>query len=207
MTTRDPVFLAKQVATVDVLSRGRLELGLGAGWLAEEAGVLGRPRDHRTARMDETIDIFRKAWTFPSFSHQGRSWQIPEVWLNPKPAQGPNVPIWIGGTGKAAVGVAAAKAVGVLVLGSADHVREIAMQLHDVVPRKKIAGFMGLGQSDDEMRARELRNAGADLVVVNPHPETRPNGASVKAATQRLARFMQPVAIARQALSEPEVHA
>lgn len=190
MTTRDPVFLAKQAATVDVLSNGRLELGLGAGWLAEEADVLGRPRDHRTARLDEMIDILRKAWTLPCFSHTGRFWTIPDVWVNPKPVQRAELPIWIGGTGKRALAIAASKASGVLVLGGAEHVRTAAEHLQGLQPRKRIAGFMGLSQPEPVSIALGLRSSGADLVVANPHPEPRPTASSIRAAVQRLTQFL-----------------
>src|SRR5207247_2182687 len=55
----DPLTLAKQAATLDVYSEGRLELGIGAGWLVEEAQALGRPTDHRLGRLEETIEILR----------------------------------------------------------------------------------------------------------------------------------------------------
>ena len=55
----DPLTLAKQAATLDVYSEGRLELGIGAGWLVEEAQALGRPIDHRLGRFEETIEILR----------------------------------------------------------------------------------------------------------------------------------------------------
>ncbi|HEX9268004.1 MAG TPA: LLM class flavin-dependent oxidoreductase, partial [Candidatus Limnocylindria bacterium] len=61
----DPITLAKQSATVDLLSNGRLELGLGAGWLLEEGEALGHPTDHRQARLEETIAVLRLAWTRP----------------------------------------------------------------------------------------------------------------------------------------------
>src|SRR5438309_555672 len=59
----DPLTLAKQAATLDVYSEGRLELGIGAGWLVEEAQALGRPTDHRLGRLEETIEILRLAWS------------------------------------------------------------------------------------------------------------------------------------------------
>src|SRR5438477_270565 len=55
----DPITLAKQAATIDVLSNGRFELGIGAGWLVEEGKALGHPTDHRQARLEETIDVLR----------------------------------------------------------------------------------------------------------------------------------------------------
>src|SRR5436309_12693277 len=59
----DPITLAKQSATVDLLSNGRLELGVGAGWLRAEGQALGHPADHPQARPEETIDGLRPPWT------------------------------------------------------------------------------------------------------------------------------------------------
>ena len=81
----DPLTLAKQAATLDVYSEGRLELGIGAGWLVEEAQALGRPTDHRLGRLEETIEILRLAWSHETFSYQGRYWSFPEVGVNPRP--------------------------------------------------------------------------------------------------------------------------
>jgi alkanesulfonate monooxygenase SsuD/methylene tetrahydromethanopterin reductase-like flavin-dependent oxidoreductase (luciferase family) len=111
---RDPLTLAKQVATVDLLSGGRVELGIGAGYLPEEAEVLGRPSDHRHAPLDETIDILRKAWGNPSFEHHGRFWDIPAVAIRPAPAQGAGLPIWIGGRGPSALRTTRERGDGIL---------------------------------------------------------------------------------------------
>src|SRR5436190_18941311 len=73
----DPITLAKQAATVDLLSNGRVELGLGAGWLAEEGQALGHPADRRQARLGETIDVLRLAWTPPTLSDHGRFVNVP----------------------------------------------------------------------------------------------------------------------------------
>src|SRR3989441_10182138 len=99
----DPITLAKQSATVDLLSNGRFELGVGAGWLIEEGRAVGRPTDHRQARLEETIDVLRLAWTRPTFSYDGRFVKIPEVGVHPQPPQGERLPIWIGGQGDEAV--------------------------------------------------------------------------------------------------------
>src|SRR5256885_9953770 len=116
LITTDPITLAKQSATVDLLSKGRFELGVGAGWLLEEGEALGHPTDHRQARLEETIDVLRLAWTKPTFSYDGRFVKIPEVGVHPQPPQGERLPIWIGGEGDEAVRVAARHGAGLFIL-------------------------------------------------------------------------------------------
>src|SRR5438093_10660858 len=102
----DPITLAKQAATVDLLSNGRFELGVGAGWLVEEGKALGHPTDHRQARLEETIKVLRLAWTQPTFYYDARFVKIPEVGVHPQPPQGDRLPLWIGGPGYEAVRIA-----------------------------------------------------------------------------------------------------
>jgi probable F420-dependent oxidoreductase len=169
MTTRDPISLAKQAATVDVLSGGRLELGVGAGWLVEEAEVLGRPHDARGARLDEAIDIMRKAWTQSSFAHEGRFWKIPAVGVHPQPVQGADLPIWIGGTSPAALRTTASRAAGNIVwLGGRD---EVAWMRSRLPAGRRVAAAVRLDFRNVDMAARavEAREAGADrLLLVAP---------------------------------------
>lgn len=97
---RNPVILAKECATIDVLSKGRLELGIGIGWLAEEFDAIGVPFEERMARTDEYVGALRALWsqdetfsgTYTSFSN-ARSY--------PKPVQDGGIPIVVGGHTKA----------------------------------------------------------------------------------------------------------
>lgn len=98
---RPPVQTAKQLATLDVLSGGRTILGAGVGWMAEEAAVLGMPWDHRGARTDEQLEIFRTLWTEQAPSFDGRFYSFPTIGFEPKPVQDP-LPIWVGGSTPAA---------------------------------------------------------------------------------------------------------
>lgn len=187
MTTRDPVSMAKQAATVDTLSGGRLELGLGAGWMIEEAEVLGHPHDHRGARLDEAIDLMRRAWTEPTFSHRGRFWHLPEVGVHPHPPQGAGLPIWIGGTSPAAVRTSRERAVGnILWLAGPGEVAGLRARLGE---RRRVAvsmwlDFRGAGPA---AHAGALRDAGADLLMLAAH---RP----VHATVADLERFAAEVA-------------
>jgi len=100
---RNPVITAKQLASLDVLSNGRLILGAGAGWMAEEFEMLEVPFEHRGARLDDYLQVIRALWTEDNPSFSGRYYQIEDVGFSPKPVQKPHPPIWIGGHSKPAL--------------------------------------------------------------------------------------------------------
>src|SRR5436309_3180408 len=136
----DPITLAKQAATIDVFSNGRFELGIGAGWLVEEGKALGHPTDHRQARLEETIDVLRLAWTRPTFSYEGRFVKIPEVGVHPQPPQGERLPLWIGGQGDEAVRIAAERGAGLFIwLQTPERVAEYGRKLRALRPDAPLA--------------------------------------------------------------------
>lgn len=101
---RPAVLAAKMLATLDVLSGGRLVVGVGAGWLKTEFdAVVTTPFAERGAVTDEYIDAFRVLWTEPSPSFAGRYTRFDGIVLEPKPLQQPHPPIWIGGESGPAV--------------------------------------------------------------------------------------------------------
>ena len=100
---RNPVYTAKQVADVDVLSGGRVDFGIGIGWLREEYDAVAMPFDHRGARSDEHIAVMKQLWTEPVSSYDGRYYQLPECRMYPKPVQQPHPPIHVGGESDAAL--------------------------------------------------------------------------------------------------------
>lgn len=170
LITTDPITLAKQTATIDVLSGGRFELGIGAGWLTEEGRAVGNPTDHRTARLEEAIDILRAAWTAPTFTHQGRFWSFPELGVNPKPAQGAALPLWIGGHGDEAVRVAAEHDAGLFVWlpRSPTDLDGYRRKLRARSATSQLGASLPLARVEGRWleASRELRDAGADLLVV-----------------------------------------
>jgi probable F420-dependent oxidoreductase len=99
---RPPAVTAKQVATLDVLSGGRLLLAVGVGWLREEFEALGVPFAGRGRRTDEYLAVCRALWTEEVASFTGRTVQLPEVRGGPKPVQRPHPPLWIAGNSAAA---------------------------------------------------------------------------------------------------------
>ena len=101
---RPAVLAAKMLATLDVLSGGRLVVGIGAGWLKTEFdAVVTTPYPERGAVTDEYIDAFRLLWTERSPRFAGRYTSFDGIVLEPKPIQRPHPPIWVGGEGPAAL--------------------------------------------------------------------------------------------------------
>lgn len=100
---RNPVVLAKELASVDVLSQGRLIFGLGAGYLKPEFAAVGARFDDRGARTDEYIDAIRALWTEPQPSFAGRTVRFSGIDAQPRPVQRPHPPIVVGGTSPAAL--------------------------------------------------------------------------------------------------------
>jgi probable F420-dependent oxidoreductase len=94
---RNPLVLAKQLASLDVLSGGRLLFGLGAGYLRAEFDAIGARFDDRGARTDEYIDAIRALWTQQSPSFAGRSVRFSGIDAQPRPVQKPHPPILVGG--------------------------------------------------------------------------------------------------------------
>ncbi len=116
---RHPALLAKEAATLDLLSGGRLELGLGAGWLREEYERTGIPFDApgtRIERMHEAIHVLKGLFGASPFSFQGKHYQINNLDSFPKPVQQPHPPLLIGAGGKRMLTIAAQEAdiIGIL---------------------------------------------------------------------------------------------
>lgn len=100
---RHGVLTAKMVASLDDLSDGRIILGVGAGWNAEESRILGLPFDERGPMTDEYIKIMRELWTNPAAQFEGRYTQFADVAFRPMPTQVGGPPIWVGGSSRAAL--------------------------------------------------------------------------------------------------------
>ncbi|MGO9264515.1 MAG: LLM class flavin-dependent oxidoreductase [Candidatus Binataceae bacterium] len=88
-----PLRVAEEAAVADILTGGRLDLGVGRGTIAVHFRGYNVPRDESRERFEESLAIIRKAWTNESFSHQGRFFQIAEIAVAPKPLQKPHPPI------------------------------------------------------------------------------------------------------------------
>jgi len=98
---RHPLLYAKEAATLDAMSGGRLELGIGIGWLKEEFAALEIPWPRRGPRTEEYVEVMRKVWADDDVSHAGEFIDFEHISCNPKPPSG-SVPIHIGGHSEAA---------------------------------------------------------------------------------------------------------
>ena len=103
-TYRHPVVLAKELATIDAIAGGRMLLGVGAGWMAEEFDAVDVPMEARFTRMDEHIALMRNAWSNGIASYDGRFYSHVEAGFGPQPpGEGNTIPILVGGHGDAAL--------------------------------------------------------------------------------------------------------
>jgi probable F420-dependent oxidoreductase len=98
-----PVGIARSIATVDVLSGGRVSLGLGVGWMREEFDAAGQDFTTRGRRMDEMLHVLDLLFTQDRPSFAGEHYQLPEMGFEPKPVQNPRPPFLIGGSSEAAL--------------------------------------------------------------------------------------------------------
>ena len=131
---RNAVLNARQLATVDRYSGGRLLCGIGVGWLKEEADAMGVPWDRRGARADEHIALLRAIWTAPGthVEFHGEFWDVPPMDPEPQPVQQP-IPILVGGHSDAAIDRAARLGDGWIAAGMSSE------RLADLLPKLRLA--------------------------------------------------------------------
>jgi probable F420-dependent oxidoreductase len=98
-----PIVLAKALTTLDVLSDGRLDVGLGLGWVPEEFAAVGVSREGLGARAEEFVRCLRTIWTEDVVEFHGSYYELPPARVEPKPVQGPHPPLLLGGTARAAL--------------------------------------------------------------------------------------------------------
>jgi probable F420-dependent oxidoreductase len=167
---RNPLTTAKEAATLDAMSQGRVILGVGVGWLREEFDALGVPFAQRGRRMDEAIEVMRGLWSQEEFGFQGRDYHFAPVHSAPKPASS-TVPIHIGGYSEPAAERAGRLGDGFFP-GTSDpeglaRLVSVARQAAEAVGRNPEALEVTARGSDDHDHLRALRRAGADRVVVS----------------------------------------
>ena len=109
---RNPLVLAKEIATLDHLTGGKVELGIGVGWLQEEFDALGVPWERRGRRNDEYLEAMRLVWSDRHVEYHGEFVDFEPLTITPRPAQGADIPILVGGDSDVAIRRAARLADG-----------------------------------------------------------------------------------------------
>ncbi|MBO55988.1 MAG: hypothetical protein CL886_10050 [Dehalococcoidia bacterium] len=175
---RNPLLLAKEIATLDRFSGGRFLFGIGAGWNREETELMGGDFDHRWTQVRESVDVMKELWTKDEAEFHGKYYDFPPVKCNPKPLQSPHPPIILGGASRNVLRRIATWADGWLPLRISPEELERSRKMLDA-----LAGELGrnpseititaYGQPPDKTLIRSLFDAGADRVVVRPeHVDT-----------------------------------
>lgn len=198
---RNPVVYAKEVATLDRLSNGRLELGIGVGWLEEEFNAIGVPWARRGARTDEYVQAMRELWASDDATFDGEFVGFQNVSSNPKPVKG-SVPIVVGGHS-----LAAAKRAGRLGdgffpgKGTIAELREMIDVVHqsaadagrDAAAIEITASHPGMMGDDPVGAAEELASVGVGRSILPAFLLLGKEGADAKAA-QLAENIVAPVA-------------
>jgi alkanesulfonate monooxygenase SsuD/methylene tetrahydromethanopterin reductase-like flavin-dependent oxidoreductase (luciferase family) len=106
----NPVLLAEQAATLDLISDGRLDFGIGKGYRHNEFKGFGIPQEEAEARFEEAIEVIKRSWTSRTrFSHHGRYWQFEDIVVEPPTAQRPHPPFWVAAASAPSIRRAAAR--------------------------------------------------------------------------------------------------
>jgi len=171
---RHPLEVAKTVGTAALLSGGRVTLGVGAGWIREEYEALGIPFRGRGRRMDEMLEVLRKAWTGEMVEHRGEHFDLGAFQMSPAPTA--PVPIWAGGLTKPALRRAATRCDGWL--GTGQHPDEVPGYLAELRRLREAAGrgdepfdaVVPLVVPPDLDLLRRLADAGMTATTCYPFP-------------------------------------
>ena len=168
---RNPVLLAQEAATIDVLSGGRLKLGIGAGWLRTDYDALGipfPPPGVRVDRLAEAIPLIKRLLGTEAVTHTGAHYQVQDLDLMPKPLQHPHPPLFVGGAGRRMLSLAAREA------------DIVSLDAASTVEGTKDLGFSHAGRDSPPggvgaaSRRRPLRRAGAAHTSGRPRGDARP---------------------------------
>lgn len=176
LALRHPFVAARAVQTLDVVSGGRLLLGVGAGWLEAEWNAAQVDFRSRGRRLDEALEICRRLWTEQRIAHQGEFFSFDEVMFEPKPVQKPHPPVFIGGESPAALRRAAAADGWMGMNHTPDTAAPLIKQLQDLRTTQstdrpfEITVGASIESSDDIEQFVEL---GVDRLIVTPWTSTR----------------------------------
>jgi probable F420-dependent oxidoreductase len=174
---RHPFVTARAITTLDVISGGRVEFGIGASWLREEWEVTGLDFSTRGRRVDETIDICRRLWRDDVVEHHGEFFDFAPVMFNPKPVQQPQPHLLIGGDGAAAKRRAALVGDGWLPMNHS--LEQLPGALAEINAARSAAGREGTttltigGSIETVADVDKYRDANVDRVLVRPFTTSR----------------------------------
>jgi probable F420-dependent oxidoreductase len=167
---RHPFTGARAFATVDVVSNGRAEVGVGAGWLRAEWDAVGLDPRSRGRRLDEAIDVCRRLWSEDVIEHHGEFFDFDKVMFEPKPAQQP-LPVLIGGESEPALRRAEERGDGWLGMQhTPESVAPIASRLRAARGEAFSITIGGAVRSADDVAA--FADAGVDRIIVSPWSRT-----------------------------------
>ena len=170
---RNPLLLAKEIATLDLYSGGRFLFGVGTGWLKEETEIMGGDFAHRWTQTREALEVMKALWTQDEAEYHGKYFDFPPVRSFPKPAQNPHPPIIIGGMAKRVLQRVVDHADGWL--PNRVTPSELERSRNELNALAKAAGrdpesitISVYGQEPTRATVQSLLDAGADRVVVRP---------------------------------------
>jgi len=179
-TLHGPVHLARSIATLDQISGGRIDVGIGTGGKQRPFAAFGLTSDRYVARFVEGLAVMKALWTQPRVTFDGEFWQLRDVAMEPKPLSKPHPPVWIGATGEEALRRAARLGDGFFGSGGsptdrfADQVRIVRTALADAgrdTAEFPIAKRLYIGVDDNAGRARDRMNAAIARMYGRPVPE------------------------------------
>jgi alkanesulfonate monooxygenase SsuD/methylene tetrahydromethanopterin reductase-like flavin-dependent oxidoreductase (luciferase family) len=188
----NPALLAEQAATLDVLSGGRLDLGIGKGYRYTEFKGFGIPIEEADVRFEEALTILAKSWTTAErFSYRGRFWSFDDIIVEPTPLQKPHPPLWMGAASEGSIRRVAERGFNLLLdqYGSAEaHAERIALFRDEVERRGRVFDPMSVIVARDLYVARDpadkdeaLRRyrAGKERILAVSRDPNRPGGSHV----------------------------
>jgi probable F420-dependent oxidoreductase len=194
---RNPLLLAKEIATLDRFSGGRFLFGIGAGWLKEETEIMGGDFPHRWTQAREAILAMKELWTKAEAEFHGKYYDFPPVRSFPKPAQQPHPPILVGGNAPNVLKRVVAWGNGwmpgrvsvVDIRRGCATLRELAEQAGRDPMSLEVMAFGAAGQFRDRTSIKEMEEAGARRVTIWL---TETAGEALLAEMEELARQVLP---------------
>ena len=189
LAIRHPFVAARTFATADVLSDGRIEVGVGAGWLRSEWTAAGLDPAGRGARLDEAIEVCRRLWSEPQVAHDGDHWRWDAVAFEPKPVQA-RLPVLVGGESSAALRRAARLGDGWIGMDhgpadAAERVRQLR-SAERAVARTGPPCSVTIGGTVDALEdLAAYESAGVDRLVVAPWSRSRDTVAALETFAAR----------------------